>query len=487
MNKQYQLPVFEDMIRSRFEDLYDRKKDLALAPLEVTNEGTMKAETVENYKSGRQKLMVFMAEAVAEHLNLNGTDLNGLGWIRQLEDDVASAFGTAPSTTLMITGAQSQADVRMSVTLEETDEAGLLVEQELIEKAVITGSEQLLRFAHLRAPEGEYVLAPSGGAELRKFPDLTSQQNLFIALLNLAERCIYDDGHQTETELVPNLSAMAPANEQAVLYATFLKKHACYEIKEVSHKGVNKDSFPGLIEAAILGREIADTKHAMVMAMKKKDGNILEVLEQKLEEKESAAKAMRTVFDDAERYVDNVRKTVNIMNANGFTLIIDDQHARQQPVFWLPRHELVELQTYMVKFGFERVTELIEAMEARNFEELSAAAKEVSSYSPTKVCFEGSFNQPAFDKVLFGPKACMPFYKVMQHVTKEIQNELKRSITVCSQGGWNVPDVPEQLTGQAAAPNAGAGVHVGSLAKKVKLNDKRDNLLPLSLPSRIKI
>ena len=278
---------------------------------------------------------------------------------------------------------------------------------------------------------------------------------------------------------------MAPANEQTVLYATFLKKHACYEIKEVSHKGVNKDSFPGLIEAAILGREIADMKHAMVMAMEKKDGNILEDLEQKLEEKKSAAKAMRTVFDDAERYVDNVRKTVNIMNANGFTLIIDDQHARQQPVFWLPRHELVELQTYMVKFGFERVTELIEAMEASNFEELSAAAKEVSSYSPTKVCFEGSFNQPAFKEVLFGPKACMPFYKVMQHVTNEIEKELDRSITVCSQGGWNVPDVPEQLTGQAAAPNAGAGVHVGSLAKKVKLNHPRHKVLPLGLPSTI--
>ena len=64
---------------------------------------------------------------------------------------------------------------------------------------------------------------------------------------------------------------------------------------------------------------------------------------------------------------------------------------------------------------------------------------------------------------------------------------MQKPIKVCSQGGWNVPVVPEVLKGEAAAPNAGAGVHVGSLAKKVKLNHPRDEVLPLGLPSTIEL
>lgn len=439
-----------------------------MKPLVVTREGKMDTEAVESYKSSRQALMAFMAGHVL------GAEKGEIERIRLLEDEVATAFGTVPAQTLMITGGQSQADVNMSLVPAETDEAGLLVEQALVESDV-TGSEQLLRFAKL--VEGEYVLAPSGGPELGKFPYLTSEQNVFVALLNLVERCIYDDGQQTATELVPNLSAMVPPLEQAVLYATFLKESACYEMKEVSNKGVNKEGFPGLAEAAILGRDIEDLVHAAA------EGGV--DISEKLKGKRDAAKAMGSVFKDAMRYVDNVRQTVNIMNANGFTLIIDDQHAKEQPVFWLPRHELVQLRTYMVKFGFVRVTQLIAAMRSGNEEALTAAALEVSAYKPKKICFEGSFNQPAFKEVLFGPQAGLPFYRVMQVVTKKIEEELQKPIKVCIQGGWNVPVVPDVLKGEAAAPNAGAGVHVGSLAQRVKLGVKRIDLLPLGLPSKI--
>ena len=44
--------------------------------------------------------------------------------------------------------------------------------------------------------------------------------------------------------------------------------------------------------------------------------------------------------------------------------------------------------------------------------------------------------------------------------------------------------MPEVLKGEAVAPNAGAGVHVGSLAKRVELKVKRGVLLPLGLPSK---
>ena len=203
-----------------------------------------------------------------------------------------------------------------------------------------------------------------------------------------------------------------------------------------------------------------------------------------MNEKKKKKEEQGTVFEDAMRYVDNVRKTLKMMNANGFKLIVDDQHAEHQPVFWLPRHELVELQTHMLKFGFERVTQLIAAMRGGISGKLSAAVEEVSRYSPTKVCFEGSVNQPAYDEVLFGPKACMPFYRMMLKLRNGLPQELQKTIKVCIQGGWNVKVVPEGLTGEAAAPNAGAGVHVGSLAKRVKLEVKRGELLPLGLPSQ---
>lgn len=300
------------------------------------------------------------------------------------------------------------------------------------------------------------------------------------------KRCIYDAGEQGATEFVINLSAMAPAMEQGVLCAKFLKPGACYEMKEVSNNGFNRENFPGLSGAAILGREITDLGReiAVIPESEYAEEGPKQVLET-MKAKRNAARKMGTTFEAAVEYVDNVRQTVTMMNANGFKLIVDDQHATEQPVFWLPQHELAQIHVYMVKFGFVRVLQLIADSRSKNFGALSAAAEEVSVYKPAKVCFEGSFNQETRGDVRYGPQAGIPFAKMMQAVTALIDHDRDEPIAVCMQGGWKVPDVPDELKGQAAAQNTGGGVHVGTFAAKVQRGQRRADLLPFALPSEI--
>ena len=146
----------------------------------------MNVEEVECYKSQRRVLISFMVEAVM------GKEEAALENIQSLEDEVSTAFGNTTNDTFMVTGAQSQSDIELKrfagCEFVNSDDGGILVEEMLVKDAVVSGSEQLLRFA--KKDDGEYLLSPSGGPQLQKFPLLTSKQNMFVILLNLAERSV---------------------------------------------------------------------------------------------------------------------------------------------------------------------------------------------------------------------------------------------------------------------------------------------------------
>ena len=144
----------------------------------------MNVEEVESYIYQRRVLMSFMVEAVM------GKEEAALENIQSLENGVTTAFGNGTKDTFMVTGAQSQSDVDLKVlagcACVDPDQLGILAEKMMVDDAIVSGSEQLLRFAEM--VDGQYVLAPSGGPQLSRFKMLTSEQNVFIILLNLAER-----------------------------------------------------------------------------------------------------------------------------------------------------------------------------------------------------------------------------------------------------------------------------------------------------------
>lgn len=145
----------------------------------------MNVEEVKKYKSLRQHLMSFMANAVI------GKEDAALENIQSLEEKVTRVFAkTSSEDTFMVTGAQSLSDIKMEAlggdTIEEDDHLGILAEKIMVGDAVVSGSEQLLRFAKFDGCE--YLLEPSGGPELSNFPKLNNKESIFIILLNLAER-----------------------------------------------------------------------------------------------------------------------------------------------------------------------------------------------------------------------------------------------------------------------------------------------------------
>ena len=166
-------------------ELVDRRDKLGVKPIAVTKEGTMNVEEVKEYKSQRQQLMSFMANAVI------GNEDAALKNIQSLEEAVTSVFaGKSSEDTFMVTGAQSLSDINMKALGEEAtkedDDLGIRAETMMVGDAVVSGSEQLLRFAKLNGDA--YLLEPSGGRELGNFPLLNEKQSIFIILLNLAER-----------------------------------------------------------------------------------------------------------------------------------------------------------------------------------------------------------------------------------------------------------------------------------------------------------
>ena len=485
------------------------KKKLDVFPLYI-EEGKREVSPrdVNEYKFKRAALMAFMAAHIPEPLGMKSeVEKEGLVEellesllthplmkdMRELEDQLAKAFGKTPAEVLMINGGQSQYkvnihEVKINVGAEKDEALGLSVERAVITDSSLIGSEELLRFVDLK--EGAFILSPEGDRCLGKFPQLNQKMNLVVALLNLADRCIYDDGNLAPTELVPNLSAMVDANYQAQLYIQFLKPGACYEIKEVSNKGINKEGFPNLTAGAKLYKNMKELDYVLALLP---EGDEKKAVEDKIAKCKEDAKVMPD-FEKAVAYVQNVQKTATVMMVNKFHLVVDDQHDDEQPLSWISKFELPTLRVHMVKFGMVRMYQLIGAMKnggamKKDVAVLKQAASEIVAYKPAVVCFEGPCNKTSFKDTLYGPCATVPWYQTIQTIVKLAEEETGTTMIVCGQGGWQVPpeNIDDNFKGVAHDTNPGGGVHVGCLEGEVRVGAKRKDVLGLALPSTIKV
>ena len=334
------------------------------------------------------------------------------------------------------------------------------------------GSEQLWRFVI------NYVYEPEGDQSMAKFTDFSPVTNLWVTVLDLADRVIYAVADElNQDEHVVNFAANMPADAASALLEKCLPKGCVIEIKEVSKKEAQN-----MVPIALHLKAIRELIQSLEASGEWNNDTQMQMQSVK----ESALKLPGA--EDVDKYVRNVEEFATRATKSGFKMVIDDMD-EDHPLFWVPRFVVNELCIVGVKIGFPRHSRMMTELARLSLDEHHKCVNHIKHFARNSLnlTVEGSENVEEFC-ACYGPSSVMPWASSVVQLIRLCEKEMDvQNLQVYTQGGHKILSshikdrCPALFTGTSSG-GTGSGAFAGSLQPRAKTGTKRKKAYCLVLP-----